>query len=356
MNFVQSFRMKFHLKKIPLFLFVKVLSHPVHLKSVWLYFSALMRPFSWKEKRFQGCKNECSCSHSTLLLFSSVFTLCIFLALTSGLPKSEGPLQPPLLTLGGSSSDQASTSKQPLYGASGSRDDIFSLGGLSYLTSSKSCGSRSLGCVGASRCPLPPTAPCLPPQSSFLFFCSALLPFTNSCPSAGLPCWTARRRPQEPPTKPCWRDLLCNPSRLKVSVWKVLLRLPRLPRPPPPPPLTWHRHFSCAGPSPSILVAATSSDSDTEDEALQSSNSHYDNQTPPCTGSTPACLTLLTVSDVDYRCISITPSTLSEKPKYQNKKTVHRNTWENLLIVARRCWRSDIFLAYQYQCISQKCH
>ncbi|MEQ2257245.1 hypothetical protein ILYODFUR_032781, partial [Ilyodon furcidens] len=34
----------------------------------------------------------------------------------------------------------------------------------------------------------------------------------------------------------------------------------------------------------SVLVAATSSDSDTEDEALQSSNSRYDNHTPPCTG------------------------------------------------------------------------
>lgn len=32
-------------------------------------------------------------------------------------------------------------------------------------------------------------------------------------------------------------------------------------------------------------MAATSSDSDTEDEALQSNNSRYDNQTPPCTGS-----------------------------------------------------------------------
>lgn len=35
---------------------------------------------------------------------------------------------------------------------------------------------------------------------------------------------------------------------------------------------------------PSVVVAATSSDSDTEDEALQSNNSRYDNQTPPCTG------------------------------------------------------------------------
>lgn len=32
-------------------------------------------------------------------------------------------------------------------------------------------------------------------------------------------------------------------------------------------------------------MAATSSDSDTEDEALQSNNSRYDNQTPPCTGN-----------------------------------------------------------------------
>ncbi|XP_040038067.2 E3 ubiquitin-protein ligase TRIM37 isoform X1 [Gasterosteus aculeatus] len=36
--------------------------------------------------------------------------------------------------------------------------------------------------------------------------------------------------------------------------------------------------------SPSVLVAATSSDSDTEDEALQSNDSRYDNQTPPCSG------------------------------------------------------------------------
>lgn len=41
----------------------------------------------------------------------------------------------------------------------------------------------------------------------------------------------------------------------------------------------------CVDQSPSVLVAATSSDSDTEDEALQSNNSRYDNQTPPCTGN-----------------------------------------------------------------------
>ena len=38
--------------------------------------------------------------------------------------------------------------------------------------------------------------------------------------------------------------------------------------------------------SPSVLVAATSSDSDSEDDALQSNNSSYDNQTPPCSGDT----------------------------------------------------------------------
>uniref|UniRef100_A0A3Q1GKZ8 Tripartite motif containing 37 n=2 Tax=Acanthochromis polyacanthus TaxID=80966 RepID=A0A3Q1GKZ8_9TELE len=59
-------------------------------------------------------------------------------------------IQGPLVSLG-SSSEQASTSKQQysveqqLYGASGSRDDIFSLGGPSYVTASKSCGSRALG-------------------------------------------------------------------------------------------------------------------------------------------------------------------------------------------------------------------
>lgn len=135
------------------------------------------------------------------------------LHLSEGVPKSEGPLQAPLLTLGGSSSEQASTSKQLLYGASGSRDDIFSLGGLSYLTSSKSCGTRSLG--------------------------AAML--DSEMESSGTSHQTLLEGPSVQPQ-------------------------------------------STEGPSPSLLAAATSSDSDTEDEALQSSNSHYDNQTPPCTG------------------------------------------------------------------------
>ncbi|KAG8008454.1 E3 ubiquitin-protein ligase TRIM37 [Nibea albiflora] len=67
-----------------------------------------------------------------------------------GVLKTDGT-QGPLVSLSGSSSEQASTSKQQysmeqqLYGASGSRDDIFSLGGPSYLTASKNCGSRTLG-------------------------------------------------------------------------------------------------------------------------------------------------------------------------------------------------------------------
>ena len=61
-----------------------------------------------------------------------------------------------LVSLVSSSSEQASTSKQQysveqqLYGASGSRDDIFSLGGPSYMTASKNCSSRALGCESDS--------------------------------------------------------------------------------------------------------------------------------------------------------------------------------------------------------------
>ncbi|XP_035522666.1 E3 ubiquitin-protein ligase TRIM37 [Morone saxatilis] len=67
-----------------------------------------------------------------------------------GLLKADGT-QGPVVSLGGSSSEKASTSKlqysveQQLYVASGSRDDIFSLGGPSYMTASKNCGGRTLG-------------------------------------------------------------------------------------------------------------------------------------------------------------------------------------------------------------------
>ncbi|XP_032390562.1 E3 ubiquitin-protein ligase TRIM37 isoform X1 [Etheostoma spectabile] len=90
------------------------------------------------------------------------------LHLKDGLGGAEGVLkadatQGPLVSLGSSSSEQqASTSKQQysveqqLYAASGSRDDIFSLGGPSYMTASKNCGSRSLG---------PAMLPCEPESS-----------------------------------------------------------------------------------------------------------------------------------------------------------------------------------------------
>ncbi|XP_045896962.1 E3 ubiquitin-protein ligase TRIM37 isoform X2 [Micropterus dolomieu] len=142
------------------------------------------------------------------------------LHLKEGLGGAEGMLkgdstQSPLVSLGSSSSEQASTSKpqysveQQLYGASGSRDDIYSLGGPSYLTGSKNCGSRTLG--------------------------AAML----DCESES-----------------------SGNSHQSITP-SVSVEIDQ---------------------SPSILVAATSSDSDTEDEALQSNNSRYDNQTPPCTG------------------------------------------------------------------------
>ncbi|KAM9348205.1 E3 ubiquitin-protein ligase TRIM37 [Symphorus nematophorus] len=140
---------------------------------------------------------------------------------TEGVLKADGT-QGPLVSLSSSSSEQASTSKQQysveqqqqqLYGASGSRDDIFTLGGPSYMTASKNCGSRTLG-------------------------------------AAMLDC--------ESESSGNSHQSLLEGSSVQPQ--------------------------SNEDPSPSVLVAATSSDSDTEDEALQSNNSRYDNQTPPCTG------------------------------------------------------------------------
>ncbi|XP_019941602.1 E3 ubiquitin-protein ligase TRIM37 isoform X3 [Paralichthys olivaceus] len=137
------------------------------------------------------------------------------LAAADGVLKADGT-QGPLLSQGCSSSEQASTSKQQysvepqLYGNSGPKDDIFSLGGPSYLTASKSCGSRTLG-------------------------------------AAMLDCESESSGNQ---------SLLEGPSAQPQSKEDQ---------------------------SPSVLVAATSSDSDSEEEALQSNNSSYDNQTPPCT-------------------------------------------------------------------------
>ncbi|XP_074467869.1 E3 ubiquitin-protein ligase TRIM37 isoform X2 [Sebastes fasciatus] len=152
------------------------------------------------------------------------------LHLKDGLGGAEGALNAdgPLVSLGGSSSSSeqqasavaAAASKQQqysleqqLFGASGPRDDIFSLGGPSYMTASKNCGSRTLG--------------------------AAMLDCESE--SSGNSHHSLLEGPSAPPQ-------------------------------------------SNEDPSPSVLVAATSSDSDTEDEALQSNNSRYDNQTPPCSG------------------------------------------------------------------------
>ncbi|CAN9501172.1 unnamed protein product [Ophioblennius macclurei] len=119
-------------------------------------------------------------------------------------------LQGPLLSLGVPSSELPSTSK---YGASGSRDDIFSLATPSYMSAGKACVGRTLG--------------------------AAMLD--------------------------------CESESSGNSHQSLLEGTSALPQ-------------SNGDPPPSILVAATSSDSDTEDEALQSSTSRYDNHTPPCSG------------------------------------------------------------------------
>lgn len=70
----------------------------------------------------------------------------------SGILKADSS-QLQLLSLGSSSSEQASTSKQqfpvdqPSYGASGSRESIFSLTGPGYMAARQNCSSRALGCV-----------------------------------------------------------------------------------------------------------------------------------------------------------------------------------------------------------------
>ncbi|XP_059207531.1 E3 ubiquitin-protein ligase TRIM37 [Centropristis striata] len=143
------------------------------------------------------------------------------LGCAEGVLKADGT-QSPLVSLGSSLSEQQSSSskqqqyaveQQQLYGASGSRDDIFSFGGPSYMTASKNCGSRTLGAA----------------------------------------------------------MLECESESSGNSHHSLLEGLSAQPQ-------------SNEDQSPSVLVAATSSDSDTEDEALQSNNSRYDNQTPPCTG------------------------------------------------------------------------
>ncbi len=89
----------------------------------------------------------------------SCFSLCDFAAVAAAGVLKADVTQGPLVSLSNSTSEQASTSKQQysveqqLYGASGSREDIFSLAGPSYMTASKNCGSRTLGCVSETYVP-----------------------------------------------------------------------------------------------------------------------------------------------------------------------------------------------------------
>ncbi|XP_033996434.1 E3 ubiquitin-protein ligase TRIM37 isoform X1 [Trematomus bernacchii] len=133
-----------------------------------------------------------------------------------GVLMAEGS-QGPLVSLCSCSEQQYSVVEQ-LYGASGARDEIFSLGGPGYMTTSKTSGSRTLG--------------------------AAMLDCESE--SSGI----------------SHHSLLEGPSAQPQSNEDK---------------------------SPCVLVAAASTDSDSEDEALQSNNSRYDNHTPPCTGEQLLC-------------------------------------------------------------------
>ncbi|XP_076017451.1 E3 ubiquitin-protein ligase TRIM37 isoform X2 [Genypterus blacodes] len=125
-----------------------------------------------------------------------------------GMMKADGT-QSFLTSLSSSSSgQQQSMHQQQLYGAPGARDDLFSLGGMSYMSSCKTCSSRTSG-------------------------------------AAVLDCESEN------------------------SHQPVLEEASSLPQPD-------------QDQQSSVLLAASSSDSDTEDEALQDINSHYENLTP-CT-------------------------------------------------------------------------
>lgn len=135
--------------------------------------------------------------------------------LAPGVLKADGT-QGPLVSLGNSSSEQASTSKQ--YGALGPRDDVFSLGGPSYMTASKNCGSRTLGCdletlQTQDKCSHWATADiCVTQTPTEKLSCLITLPFLLT---AGQPCWTVNLKAQGTPSSPCWREPLH--SQMKVS-------------------------------------------------------------------------------------------------------------------------------------------
>lgn len=164
------------------------------------------------------------------VLLQCVFPSCAFtLSPAAGVLKADcTPLQ--LLSLSSSSSEQASTSKQHfsmeqvLYGASGSRDDIFSLGGTGYMTASKNCSSRTLGCVSDSNWEL------------FLPFC---LVFHVVChPSflmqgsyVGLWIWELRKLPSVSiggsftAATVEWRWVHCHPLECSVGLAYAVMRM-----------------------------------------------------------------------------------------------------------------------------------
>lgn len=187
----------------------------------------------------------------------------------SGLLKADST-QLQLLSLGSSSSEQASTSKQqfpveqPSYGASGSRESIFSLAGPGYMTARQSCSARALGCVL---------------DQDLIYFLLLFLDLHKASSrhrSAMLDC--------EADNSGNSQQSLLEAASVQAQIIEGELSTFVVTEGKKNDELM--HHWVPADPSPSVLVAATSSDSDSDDEALHSSNSRYDNHTPPCTGRT----------------------------------------------------------------------
>lgn len=117
------------------------------------------------------------------------------------------------MSLSSSSSAQASPStkqkcsaEKQLYAASGPRDEIFSLGGLSYITASKACSGRTLGCQSHS----PPAA--VNNIASLNHQIIILFP-----PTAGPLFWSVSWKARETPISPCWREFLRQHSQMRVG-------------------------------------------------------------------------------------------------------------------------------------------
>lgn len=115
----------------------------------------LKREEELRVSRFSACGVPQGASLEPPIFSVSNFIVSVkdtCLTSASGLLKADSA-QLQLLSLGSSSSEQASTSKQQFpvdqlsYGASGSRESIFSLAGPGYMTARQNCSGRALGCV-----------------------------------------------------------------------------------------------------------------------------------------------------------------------------------------------------------------